>query len=439
MAEESSNNIAIFADGTWNHHGLRNQTNVYKLYKFTLSNNNQCTFYDPGVGTNKLRYTGGMFGVGISKNIIECYNYIVANYQPGDRIYLFGFSRGAFTVRSLASLLSIVGIVKRSMMSEMRLKEAYSIYRGWQTYPCAAELFRKKYCYPLPSEQESDENGPSHCIPHFIGVWDTVGALGIPFSILNFFNPFPHSFHNVNLQFFGTYQTCYAYHAISINDRRRAFLPTLWQDPYEVVQLNESRQDESKQDESKQDESRQDESRQDESRQDQATEAEKAPELCRWCTLSSKRLVEQAWFPGAHADVGGGYLECSLSDLALKWIARKAHARGLILAKDWKSQLRPEYRGMIHDPTDKMGFSLMTKTDREVGTGLASTIHISVLKRMVEDRTYQPKLPIDIPHHTLRKIIEKDGILDQYRRKDCDHDDLTLRFKDLLQLAKYGQ
>ena len=105
-------NLVVLSDGTWNTWGESQATNVVRLYNALVNDDEQRLCYDPGVGTDFRKFTGGAFGVGISDNIKLLYEFLCVNYQAGDSLFLFGFSRGAFTVRSLAGLLSCCGLLK---------------------------------------------------------------------------------------------------------------------------------------------------------------------------------------------------------------------------------------------------------------------------------------------------------------------------------------
>ena len=108
-------NIIVFSDGTGQEGGKGNNTNVYKLFNMIEDRTeNQVSFYDRGLGTGWRKITGNVGGMGISKNIRECYEFIFENYQAGDNIYLFGFSRGATTVRSLSAFIHLFGILPKS-------------------------------------------------------------------------------------------------------------------------------------------------------------------------------------------------------------------------------------------------------------------------------------------------------------------------------------
>lgn len=263
----SKKRLIICCDGTWNRvdqetDGAPCPTNVVKLaYRIAQRDPNgtpQLIFYDEGVGTGNLldRYTGGAFGNGLEENILDAYRFLIANYEPGDELYLFGFSRGAFTARSIAGMIRKCGILKRLVVEEYRA--ARELYRS-DDHPDAdiCKEFRKK----------NSVTGDALIPIKLIGVWDTVGALGIPVRGLRSLTAGKHEFHDTELS--GSVE--YAFHALAIDERRAPFLPSLWDSKPKPGQR-----------------------------------------------------VEQVWFAGVHTDVGGGYPETGLSDITLQWMIDKA-------------------------------------------------------------------------------------------------------------------
>jgi uncharacterized protein (DUF2235 family) len=300
--------LAVFADGTWNRAEPDGSgTNVVKLHQMAVNDarKGQRTLYDPGVGTNmweKIR--GGLFGVGISRNIKECYAFLVEHWQSADEtmheLYLFGFSRGAYTVRSLAGLLGRIGLVR----DPKDIDEAYELYRHAKdpAAKAAIETFGRTRVVVKPRIA-------------MIGVWDTVGALGIPLSLLNRLNPYPHRFHDTSLG----RRVMAAYHAVAIDERRLAFEPTLW-DPL-------------------------------------------PPE--------STQILEQVFFPGAHTDIGGGYKDDDrLGTITLEWMARRAIRHGLLLDPAKLPRCAREHcYGRIHTP---MRYVPVRRAPRRIRNGAIS-------------------------------------------------------------------
>ncbi|STX55670.1 Uncharacterized conserved protein [Legionella beliardensis] len=269
--------IVICCDGTWSFpdkavNGLSVKTNVAKIASAVLETDadiKQLMFYEPGVGTRGnwfKRAIDAATGSGLSENMLNAYRYLIHNYEPGDELFFFGFSRGAFTVRTLAGMIRNCGILRHNAMD--KINKAFELYRSRtkDSHPKSTEstLFRRTYAY-------------SNITPiKFIGVWDTVGALGNPL-LLNGIVTKPNSFHDYDLS--STVE--YAYHALAINEERWFFQPALW--------LKDKK--------------------------------------------DTHQTVEQTWFIGGHCDVGGGALLAGLSDIALTWMAEKAKGAGLRLAQ----------------------------------------------------------------------------------------------------------
>lgn len=260
--------LVVCSDGTWNKPDQPNPTNVVKvattLRQADAAAISQLLFYDPGVGTGTFDHLrGGAFGVGLSKNIQQAYHFLVFNYEPGDELFFFGFSRGAYTVRSTVGLIRNSGLLKREYLGKS--EEAYQLYRRRDpaSYPASEEAtrFRQQYAHE-PAVK-------------FIGVWDTVGALGVPLPLVSKF----WEFHDVRL----SRSVQYAYHALAIDERRKNFKPTLWEQHPEAPQT---------------------------------------------------QVLEQVWFAGVHSDVGGGYASAALSDIALLWMVNKAEGCGLAFNRD---------------------------------------------------------------------------------------------------------
>lgn len=216
MAKTVKKRIVICADGTWNDPEDKNPTNVLRMARavkpISKNDTKQVVFYDWGVGSYYAKVRGGAVGLGIMKNIQDGYRFIVQNYNPGDEIFLFGFSRGAYTVRCLNGLLNNCGILKRT--DAKQIQEAFDFYkkRGAKPSSQVAKDWRKAHSY-----------GPDRGSVDFIGVWDTVGALGIPTRVLAFMDQ-NDLFYDQEL---GS-NVKVARHAVSIDERREDFKPTLW-------------------------------------------------------------------------------------------------------------------------------------------------------------------------------------------------------------------
>ena len=200
-------NIVVCCDGTGNEYG-RHNTNVVKLYEAVVRNAEQVAFYDPGVGTfSSFGRTlgrrvgillGKMFGAGLQQNVEDAYRYLMDRYDPSDKLFLFGFSRGAYTVRALAGMLHRCGLLQKGSVN--LIPYASRIYNDRTRHRIAAK-FKLAFCH--------------ECSPHLIGVWDTVGSMGW-FWGRKFFD----TTLNPAIR--------YGYHAVSIDERRRKFPVSLW-------------------------------------------------------------------------------------------------------------------------------------------------------------------------------------------------------------------
>lgn len=320
--------IIICCDGTWNNPEQKEVTNVVKVARalrpLGSGNMPQVVFYDWGVGSEGGigKLTGGVAGKGIDKNIQDAYRFLVHNYREGDEIYFLGFSRGAYTARSTVGLIRNVGVLKKEFAK--LIPRAYRMYRS-KAGPdvAAARRFRRDYSREVRIA--------------FIGVWDTVGALGIPLKVVrDLVTPGKYTFHDTRLS---RIVDCAA-HAVAVDERRVDFKPALWH-------------------------------------------RRPTPDL----------VLEQQWFAGVHCDVGGGYRETGLSDIALMWLVEQAERAGLVFDRDYLDKIsHPDALGKLHRsyrgiywakkpylrPIGKLGEEL-------------EKIHPSVRQRMAALENYRPK------------------------------------------------
>ncbi|KAL5115303.1 hypothetical protein ACEQ8H_006816 [Pleosporales sp. CAS-2024a] len=298
--------LVICCDGTWQTSvGLKNNipSNVTKLCRLIARTGtdqhdaskkfHQLVYYDSGVGTGDLssseaRRQGGT-GAGLAENVIEAYNFIVMNYEPGDEIFCFGFSRGAYTARAVAGLVSDIGVIKpihmqsfpdlyRAYMSndeglDFRQTRAWKWFTEGKLSAKGKELSESGAPYDHKNPQQVAEwwditpHGELAVSPEsrnvkVVGVWDTVGSLGVPDVLgLNLARKrTKYGFHNVKL----TGHIEHAYQALALDERRKPFRPTLWYIPKELVDDPDT----------------------------------PTPEL------------KQVWFPGVHINCGGGDDDC---------------------------------------------------------------------------------------------------------------------------------
>jgi len=257
-----SKQVVYCADGTWD--SSTSHTNVYKLYKALTVSGNQMPMYDDGVGVSAnpiVKLVGGAFGTGLWQKIKDGYTKIAHVYEAGDTLFIFGFSRGAFTARSLAGMILACGLPTQDFTDDM-VETAFNAYRDKLN---RADLLKKLASCNLVSPEI-----------RMVGVWDTVGALGIP-SGFGGIDPIAYGFLDTSLH----PSIKNAYHALAIDERRAQFPPTLWTGP-----------------------------------------------------AAPGQTIEQVWFTGAHSDVGGGEPDdlpgtTALSDVTLGWMMSAASALGL--------------------------------------------------------------------------------------------------------------
>lgn len=399
--------LAIFCDGTWNHLRLSRLTNVARLAKSVAPTDSvgvpQIVFYDEGVGVasnistlidKTVEWIGGALGRGLDRKVEIAYRFIALNYESDDEIYVFGFSRGAFTARSLCGLIRKCGILRRDCLE--RVPEALDLYRS-PVHPRDASVisFRQAYSHPRTTGDEddwvstsgqaprghSDANARAYLFQYrstlsyrmmYLGVWDTVGALGVPnaLPLLRFLNK-KYRFHDTN----ASTLISSIRHAVAIEERRRDFDVTPISN---VLELNQ-----------------------------------------RWATAKGwdvsdpanpkfvpyhLRPYQQLWFPGNHGAVGGGHPATGLSNAALYWIAEGAHDAGLVFWNDslselwraaqevnpmaeWRlkddgSEQKPNYRSLM----ERIGGSI-----NRSGPGRPDEVSLPAKIRWSCDDTWRPK------------------------------------------------
>lgn len=319
--KQGNKRLVVCCDGTWNEPDQEvddnpadetEPTNVLKTVRgiapVDCNGTPQVVYYDSGVGTQNSvdKFIGGGLGVGLSENIQQAYRFIANNYHEGDELFLFGFSRGAYTVRSLAGFIESAGLLNKAHLR--RVPEAYALYRlppGESPDPLAQRRL------------EQLEPKPRRIPIKFIGVWDTVGALGAPTPILGRLTRRKVGFHNTQL---GN-EVQNAYHALAIDERRRPFQPNLWTGK-----------------------------------------------------PADGQTIEQVWFAGVHSNVGGGYRNCGLSNITLKWLTGRASQHGLEFTEQI-ADLKPEpaQRGRLENSFSlgykALRFLRVPPYTREIGTG----------------------------------------------------------------------
>lgn len=344
--------IALFLDGTWN--TLDDNTNVWRMKCLCKQSDDQMVYYSAGVGTAQgEKVSGGAFGIGINEEVEAAYEWLMDNYEAHCQIFIFGFSRGAFTARSLAGFISKCGLLRPG--SPLSMSQLYERYRTGDAKSIRAlahqegasleDRWLKRYSRPVPV--------------WFQGVWDTVGSLGVPIPGLPNVSHHAFDFLEVDLRINDTH----AFHALAIDEHRGAFKPTLWVKATSPGEPGPPERD--------------------------------------------IAHVEQRWFVGAHANVGGGYPNDILAQPALKWLMEKATAHGLEFKEPvdvdedlYTCEIRDSYAEMAHGL-----YAIATlgqKTEREIGGDpkeidghmvhtINESIDASVFERWRQDAKYRPE------------------------------------------------
>jgi len=205
----------IIIDGTQSRLDAGEETNAGILYKLLMQAGDPKTIrihYDRGIqGHGLWNWVTIAAGLGINQSICNAYNAIATRYKKGDRIFLFGFSRGAYAVRSVAGMISEVGLVKRNQATERVLRQAFRLYVG-KAMPNSLERFRAENCH-------------EHSPIEMVGVWDTVKALGLPYPVLSCLAPMATNFHKETV----SAPVKRAFQALAMNETRQAYAPVLWE------------------------------------------------------------------------------------------------------------------------------------------------------------------------------------------------------------------
>jgi uncharacterized protein (DUF2235 family) len=287
--------IAVCMDGTWSRLNQDAPTNIAKIARSveheSADGAKQIVVYTAGVGAaNTLNASasgalaGGLFGAGLEDDIVQTYIRLSLNYQAGDEIYIFGYSRGAFSARSLAAMIRRCGVLRRRHVDQA--PAAFALYRTGKSFDdpeCVA--FRNKFGKSAHGGPDGSA-GKADVAITFIGLFDTVGQRGLPsgFGPLTDWMNRRYQFHDVRLG--GHVQS--ARHACAIDEARFAFPPTLWTN---LEELNRPFVDKG--------------------------------------VAPLDLPYQQRWFPGTHGDVGGGAPGAKLANFPLVWIVEGAEKAGL--------------------------------------------------------------------------------------------------------------
>ncbi len=360
-------NIVICSDGTGNRGGVTRGTNVWRIFNAVdrYGEQPQIACYDDGVGSagrRWLRLLSGAVGWGLSRNIREAYEFLAMNYEEGDQIFLFGYSRGGFTVRSLAGMVNRCGLLRYKPEDERNCGKTEwekKVRRVFKAYRMKEKVLKRRECALLEKGEEDPHKRRAFALGiegletrqapiHFVGVWDTVDAVGLPFAELKrciqwFVDLLPRKRRLWHFNDDYPSGIANAFQALALDDERLAFHPKIW---------NERGMDE-----------------------------------------NAGQVVEQVWFAGAHANVGGGLPKDSLALIALDWMMGKAEACGLrfLAAAREEVQNRSDAHGRYYD--SRKGFGAFYRPSLRKPGCDAVRVHTSVFERMERlSNRYVPKI-----------------------------------------------
>lgn len=362
-------NIVVCCDGTANEFA-QDITNVVRLFSTLVHDPaRQVAFYHPGLGTMEApgaltpgmrlltRILGQAFGYGLKSDIQNAYVFLMYNFEPGDRVFLFGFSRGAYTVRALAAMLKMYGLIRRGneTLVPYALRMLMAIHKARKQSP-ASDAVRAVFELAANFKRVFSS---TECKPYFVGLWDTVSSVGWVNNPLSL----PYTAGNSDIAI--------SRHAIAVDERRAFFRTNLWMPK-------------------------------------PAPPEEDGP-----------KDLRQVWFVGVHADIGGGYpeRESGLAKITLEWMLREAVAAQLlvdpakvesVLGRTDPNLVEPDPNAAMHrslkgwwwiaEYLPKKHFNWETKCwERRANRGrprtipAGSLIHASIYAR----RDYEPPLPED--------------------------------------------
>lgn len=355
--------IIICSDGTGNKGGETGNTNVFRLYRMLdLSEKDQIAFYDDGIGTESLskyyRALSGAFGFGFSKNVMVLYRYLTKHYEPGDKIYMFGFSRGAATIRALVGMIQTLGLMRNDHPDILKGDIVDDVLLHIEVMK-AMRLYKNPVTKEKEIQKFKDERTHGTVPIEMVGLWDTVFALGFPKDSSWLIIGISKLTDWITKKIFPQRGYKYVvnkniksvYHALAIDDDRYTFHPKVFDETLD----------------------------------------------------DTPKIMEQVWFAGSHSNVGGGYPRVELSMITLDWMLERCKKHGLTFHEQFVEDVKAESNPAGRLYNSRMGFfryyrfaprhisNLCQKDGKSILRGNIK-IHSSVLERMrLVD--YYPILP----------------------------------------------
>jgi len=338
----------FIVDGTLSRIAPGEETNAglfYKLLAKMPASRDMTLGYDPGVqGKGFLKWVAVASGLGINNSIASGYKTLSQRYRPGDKIFLLGFSRGAYAVRSIAGMIAEMGLLRHDVVTSSRVNRALRFYQE-DTLSSQGLDFKSKYGHRQPVRIE------------MIGVWDTVKMLGLPYPLINRLAPMATEFHDHNL----SSNIKNAFQALACDENRFAFKAVPW-----------------------------------------------------GCRPDWNGRLEQAWFPGAHSDIGGHNLKMPkarpLSNIPLVWMLERAEECGLALPLNWREKFPCDASAPAQGCYSGLSRYFMRREPRQFGPSKTDYLHPSVNERRFQVLDYEPRVR-GIPKTELpmQKVVETTG------------------------------
>ena len=334
-AANGPRSLVFISDGTLSTLRTGAESNAGMLYRLLAETGPrpaQQFDYDPGVqGSGLRKLFNAVTGMGINLSICQGYSFLASRYQPGDRIYLFGYSRGAYAVRSLAGMIGWVGLLRQENATQRNVRQAFRLYErnGEATVARRGEEFIDRLCHrDVPIEM--------------LGVWDTVKTLGLPYPVLSGLAQMATEFHDHALG----HHIRRGFHALAIDEDRIAFAPILWE-----------------------------RSEHWEGRLEQA-----------WfpgvhCDVGG--------------DIGSMTKARPQTNIPLNWMLRRAERHGLILPEDWEARFPEDPAAPQVGNRSGVARLFLFRRPRATGSGDGEAIHLSIRERMAEVPGYRPRGRID--------------------------------------------
>ncbi|RTL77258.1 MAG: DUF2235 domain-containing protein [Bradyrhizobiaceae bacterium] len=380
-SEQQKKRLAVFLDGTWN--SVDSNTNVWRMRALCSSKGTdgrpQLIYYEVGVNG----FLGGVFGQGLNDNIRLAYEWLVENYNDGDEVFIFGFSRGAYTARALAGLVAINGVLKAG--SPIGISELFDRYKkgNEESIWTLKEMQAAGDTSKLTTQELWLLKYSQLAKVKVVGVWDTVGSVGFKAGDIRGISRSTFDYLQTGLRV----HIENGYHALAIDEHRSDFAPTLW-----------------------------------------SVRRPKDPNA----VIAKPRLienVEQRWFVGAHANVGGGYETDLLAQAPLRWLMKKAEMHGL----SFRSKVEDDGNSLtakIADSYESFGWGLYARVwpplHRTIGsepdvqengthTNVNETIDKSVFDRWRADAAYRPK---NLTEWAVRKKVDPAKLVNSVRADD---------------------